>query len=243
MKSLKATFKISDEIINENVIDYINQLYKVHYDGKVNIFNEYIKKARFKDYAFNQYKIESNKYFNDHFMNREDLKSYLRGVEHKYNLTSELSFTECLNEYIETHKISYSFLNDIIHLKAQLDFFLYLDDFENQNFKHNNLTFDEANINSGDNPFQWSGLNERDFIGLIYALIHSGYLKGDKGKIVDEFSKRLNYPLSKQWYSNFSKGIHNNNADFNRSDIFKSLIEGLDKYCAELAEKKKKRSK
>ncbi len=87
-------------------------------------------------------------------------------------------------------------------------------------------------------PWEWN-LDQRDFLKIIYGLHEGGFLKGQITKIVKEASKRLEYPLSEDYYPNFSAGIHNNNADFDNTEIFKLLKSAFDKYQNTLIEKKR----
>ncbi len=133
--------------------------------------------------------------------------------------------TDTINEIMPNLIVLYS-LNEFI------DFIVIQNDKYYPNKNNNNIDIIKSDIN-------WIGTNETEFIQLIYALHEGKYIEG-KGitKMVEEFSKLLNYPLNKNWQSNHSKSIHESNSDY-APKIFNKLGESYKQYQKKQIEKRK----
>jgi hypothetical protein len=88
----------------------------------------------------------------------------------------------------------------------------------------------------------WKGVNETEFVQLIYALHEADYLKHETNEItslVTELAGLLNFELGKNWQSNFSKSVNNRKADY-KPEIFEKLPASFERYRDKQINKKKK---
>ena len=79
----------------------------------------------------------------------------------------------------------------------------------------------------------WGGIEQTEFIQLIYSLIESGLIndkdKIGKYKIVDSFAKFFNFELNKNWPDILSSSIHDRNNDYS-PNIFNQLKMAWENY-------------
>lgn len=88
------------------------------------------------------------------------------------------------------------------------------------------LNSETISLNAKEFDITWSGLDKRDFLRIIYALIDSGYLqhkKGNKTKTIEEIARRLKFDLGNNWQSNFSNATSYNNEGYDPTKIFDDL--------------------
>jgi hypothetical protein len=79
----------------------------------------------------------------------------------------------------------------------------------------------------------WGGIEQTEFIQLIYSLIESGLIndkdKIGKYKIVDRFAKFFNFELHKNWPDILSSSIHDRNNEYS-PNIFNQLKMAWENY-------------
>jgi len=91
-------------------------------------------------------------------------------------------------------------------------------------------------------PINWKGINQTEFVQLVYGLYHSGILtnnENEKTKLVKQIASFFNIQLSENWQSNLSKAVNKRNNDY-EPQIIEKIKSGYEIFKNEIKAKKNK---
>lgn len=79
-----------------------------------------------------------------------------------------------------------------------------------------------------------------EFYKLVYALHHTGYIKGEITRIMEKLAPSFGLSLAKSWQSSASKNMDYSNAGYNSTEMFDELKKGFIQHVEERENNKKK---
>jgi len=205
---------------------------------------EYFQKSKKETYnlLLKNYLKEMDKALDKHYCNSELLRKRREEFEElakNYNLNlhrhidgvTRLDKSQTFDTAVKDYYKGKSIKEIIPHIKeygrneAWIDF-IYFVQSGGITINEDDLDSESKSIDQNKIDIKWSGLDKRDFLRILFALVDLGYLqhqKGNKTKTIEEIARRLQFDLGNNWQSNYSNAKSYNNEGYDPTKIFDDL--------------------